>query len=115
METIYQYKSICDVTWVRYGSTTPNIVPGDVVASVAHGIGPPPLREPTLTPPHCPHDAPSATFLSMENATNPRNHAVANTSTTNAFVAFGRTIRESLGLAGKRGDCLTREKNFFAL
>ena len=51
----------------------------------------------------------------MENATNPRNHAVANPSTTNAFVAFGMRIRESLGLAGKRGGCFTRENNFFAL
>ena len=52
---------------------------------------------------------------SMEDMTNPRNHAVANPSRTNAFVAFGMRIRESLALAGKRGGCYLREKNLIAL
>ena len=92
-----------------------NTPPGDVVEIEIPVIGVLRASGPTLTRPHCPHDALSATFLSMEDMTNPRNHAVANASRTNAFVAFGMRIRESLGLAGKRGGCYSREKNLFAL
>ena len=48
----------------------------------------------------------------MEDMTNPRNHVVTNASRTNAFVAFGMRIRESLALAGKRGVVTYGRKNY---